>query len=718
MMMVTRGSIGCKMSCTGNGITVGSHRRSPLLIMAAVLLALVVVGAGAEADGAAMAAANNHDGEAVGESEMVVLSIEIELPAKAQKRKRKPPPSSSGTTDEDKDERCPDWAAQGECDSNPNYMLENCAAACSAIGEDDDDGDEEGTDESESEDTVVRERGTAFVYQGEDAATGAFRFAEHYSSHYTHETVPIPVVLDVARDLQESLLASAGGYVPPEDVTHCGGDAKKKSRPCSAGKLWKRAEDFRKDDMHDAAGADLIRALLRTGIEVDFVEKCERSLQWAFGSVRRQRERERREALEEAKLEKRREEEREAMAEAEERKKEYEADFVKFGRGLQEALHEGTSEATVGADGSAEVEESDAAPLVSAAIQTFLATGPQGGNWSDTLQLIRKMPPSEKTVDILLIEARCHEIEGNHKQALSAAGKLIAKAANYEPWLNDSPRMMAATLGANAAMQLGLSENAISFYQNVLKFDPEQSRARKQYRGLKKVVKFLNKAEEQIQKGYNNAASGHVDDCLSAMRGLDVDSPLFRSKIQLKQCTILSGMGKHEEALNNCDAAVELRSANEDVVSDASRKEAHLIRAEALLLDMDFDEAVNDFRVVFNMIPEDDQTGEKHELHQKLQQAMHQQKLWNGGEKNQRYNENTGFPDGMPPQRDHAKILQLPIDLEHRTKDIKCAWLKKQFKALVRQYHPDKYKGDKKRAARKFKEVKEAKEIISSSWNC
>lgn len=63
---------------------------------------------------------------------------------------------------------------------------------------------------------------------------------------------------------------------------------------------------------------------------------------------------------------------------------------------------------------------------------------------------------------------------------------------------------MAATLGANAAMQLGLSDNAISFYQTVLKFDPEQGRARAQYRGLKKVVKLLNKAEEQIQKGYNN----------------------------------------------------------------------------------------------------------------------------------------------------------------------------------------------------------------------
>lgn len=134
---------------------------------------------------------------------------------------------------------------------------------------------------------------------------------------------------------------------------------------------------------------------------------------------------------------------------------------------------------------------------------------------------------------------------------------------------------------------------------------------------------------------------------------------------------------------------------------------------------MDYDEAVQDLRAAIELIPVDDvDPTEKRELEHRLRSTMHQQGLWNGGQKDGRYNENTGFPDGRPPQRDHAKILQLPIDLEERGKDIKCAWLKKQFKTLVRKYHPDKYKGNKKRAGRKFKEVKEAKEIISKGWGC
>jgi len=505
-------------------------------------------------------------------------------------------------------------------------------------------------------------------------------------------------------------------YTPPQELSHCG------KRQCSAGKLWKRAEEMRKALLVDTAGADLIRAMLKTGIEIDFIERCKRSLQWAFGSIQRQREREKKEAIEEAKLEARRKEEQLAMDEAVERKKEYDENLVKFGTGLQQMIAGcvannnndsgecvSSASASIGPDGTVETD------LIMNIKRTFVENGPQGGNIDETIDLLKKIRPSDKTTDVLLIEARCHEMKGNHKSALSAAGRLISKGASYTSWKNDEPRMIAATLGANAAMQLGLSANAISFYQTVLKFDPEQERARKQYRGLKKVVKLMDKAEEQIQKGYNKKASGFVDDCLSAMRGLDVDSPLFRSKIQLKQCTILSGMGNHEEALANCDTAIDQREKH-DSVSDASKKESFLIRAEALLLDMDYDEAVQDFRAAFDLVPDDDET--KRELHHKLQQTIRQQELWNGGQKDQRFNEHTGYPDGRPPQRDHAKILQLPIDLDERGKDIKCAWLKKQFKVLVRKFHPDKYKGNKKRAARKFKEVKEAKEIISKAWEC
>jgi len=655
-------------------MTVAKHlNRSILLVWLVALFASYRVDATSEATKSAS-------------EQKIVASLEVELNPNANAGLVNKEVDSNG-----EEPKCEEWAAQGECKKNPKYMNENCAASCNSS-----------------------RKAKVEVYDGEDVGIAAFRFVEEHSGDFKSSAETQDVVMKVAHQLQE--LLEEQKYEPPKELTHCG------KRPCSAGKLWKRAEEMRKADMHDDAGADLIRALLKTGIEVDFIERCKRSLQWAFGSIQRQREREKREAIEEAKLEARKEEERAAMEEALERKKEYEGDFLKFGEKIQESIKNAditTESASVGADGTVENEtENDVKDLILNIKNSFVGAGPQGGNWAETLQFIKKMRPADKTTDILLIEARCHEMLGDHKNALSAAGRLIQKAASYTPWINDSPRMIAVTLGANAAMQLGLSNNALSFYQTVLKFDPEQAKTRKQYRGLKKVVKLMGKADEQIEKGYNKAAAEHVEDCLSAMRGLDVDSPLFRSKIQLKQCTILSGMGKYEEALNHCDSAVEQLTGH-DSVSDASKKEAYLVRGEALLLDMDYDEAVQDFRAAFDLVPEDQHNmQEKRELQHKLQQTQRQQDLWNGGVKDMRFNENTGYPDGRPPERDHAKILQLPIDLNERSKEIRCAWLKKQFKTLVRKYHPDKYKGNKKRAARKFKEVKEAKEIISKAWQC
>ena len=282
--------------------------------------------------------------------------------------------------------------------------------------------------------------------------------------------------------------------------------------------------------------------------------------------------------------------------------------------------------------------------------------------------------------------------------------------------------MMAVVIGADAAMELGQNDKALKFYQSVLKLDPDQKDVRSQYRGLKKVAKLLKEADEQITKGYNKAASVIVDECLSAMRGLDVDSPLFRSKIQLKLCSIQSNMGKIEEALINCDAAIKVRLAIIEkgqlgVSGNAMLKEAYLIRGDAEILDMDYGEAVADFREAFNLVG-DPNSEEGRNLNSKWQQAQRQQDDWNGGKKDHYYNEHRGFPDGKPPERDNIKILGLPVNLEEHSTEIQCKWLKNQFKSLVRKWHPDKYKGDSKRAARKFKEVTDAKETLSKKWSC
>jgi hypothetical protein len=156
-------------------------------------------------------------------------------------------------------------------------------------------------------------------------------------------------------------------------------------------------------------------------------------LQWALQSIQRQRERERKEAEDGAKLELREQEEKAAIIVAEARKKEYEKHFADLFNDMAKLLSNKStspSEAAIHIDGTIAA-EGNVNSLIEQAMQTFLDPIPGVENCESTFPLIKKIPLGAKSVEILLIEARCYELQGNYKSAMSAAGKLINKAGTY-----------------------------------------------------------------------------------------------------------------------------------------------------------------------------------------------------------------------------------------------------------------------------------------------
>ena len=144
----------------------------------------------------------------------------------------------------------------------------------------------------------------------------------------------------------------------------------------------------------------------------------------------------------------------------------------------------------------------------------------------------------------------------------------------------------------------------------------------------------------------------------------------------------------------------------------------------ALERDSDFDEAARDWRAAMELVapnapPPDprrrgmppergaeakpylfkDEEGVEHDLRQRLQNAQRSAKQWE-------------------TQRDHAAVLELPSNLEQLAPEKRCVWLKRQHKKLARKWHPDKARGNKERAARKMREVSEAKEALVKRMSC
>ena len=55
--------------------------------------------------------------------------VEQEAPPRKEEQKA-PPRRRAIAAAVDKDVNCPQWAAAGECEANPDFMLSNCAASC------------------------------------------------------------------------------------------------------------------------------------------------------------------------------------------------------------------------------------------------------------------------------------------------------------------------------------------------------------------------------------------------------------------------------------------------------------------------------------------------------------------------------------------------------------------------------------------------------------
>jgi len=325
------------------------------------------------------------------------------------------------------------------------------------------------------------------------------------------------------------------------------------------------------------------------------------------------------------------------------------------------------------------------------------------GDWERALQHLQGMPVARRNDDssLLLLSSKCYLERGRFADASRGAALLLQRLPPGSSWERGTPARLAVSLGAKAAMELGDVEKALKFYQTALRSDPDQKEIKKQYKMLKAVVKLIKSAEEQLTKSYNHKALEILGDAMGAMRGMEIDGGLFRTDISLKICQARSAMQQHEEALEACDQAVSQREATIPgmFVHPGKVAEALTVRGKALRKDNNVDEAIADFRNALEKMGEGEARNEVENLLQEAQNTKHE---WDQDHNDQR----------------HKVALDLPPNLNELPQKNQCQWLKKQYRKMSLKWHPDKAKGDKKRAERKMRGVAEAKDFMVKHLNC
>ncbi|KAJ8530488.1 hypothetical protein ON010_g14426 [Phytophthora cinnamomi] len=215
-------------------------------------------------------------------------------------------------------------------------------------------------------------------------------------------------------------------------------------------------------------------------------------------------------------------------------------------------------------------------------------------------------------------------------------------------------------------------EAAQSHYRQGLHSDPEHKGIKTLYRRLKKVLKYVNRAEDAMQRGAHAEA---VEDWQSALE-VDPEHAVMNKEFYLQLCTSELHLKHFSEARDACGKAVEI---------DDSYAQAFAKLSEAQIGLELYEEAVRSANRALEL---DDSNHDFKEKVAQAEAALKQSKTKN-----------------------YYKILGVPRNSE--AKEIKKAYRKQAL-----EWHPDKHtdkdEAEREEVEKRFHDIAEAYEILSN----
>ncbi|XP_074587406.1 dnaJ protein P58IPK homolog B [Curcuma longa] len=245
----------------------------------------------------------------------------------------------------------------------------------------------------------------------------------------------------------------------------------------------------------------------------------------------------------------------------------------------------------------------------------------------------------------------------DYSSVISEAGYILKE---------DEDNLEALLLRGRAYYYLSDHDVASRHYQKGLRLDPEHSELKKAYFGMKQLLKKTKSAEDNAAKGKLRVAA---EDFKAAL-ALDPSHTSHNVHLHLGLCKVLVKLGRGKDAISSCTEALNI---DEELV------EALVQRGEAKLLTEDWEGAVQDLKIAAEKSPQD------MNIREVLMRAEKSLKL--------------------SQRKDWYKILGV-------SKTASVAEIKRAYKKLALQWHPDKNVDNRAEAEAKFQEIAAAYEVL------
>lgn len=258
-----------------------------------------------------------------------------------------------------------------------------------------------------------------------------------------------------------------------------------------------------------------------------------------------------------------------------------------------------------------------------------------------------------------LLKVKLLLAEKDYSSAISESGFILKE---------DENNLEALLLRGRGYYYLADHDVALRHFQKGLRLDPEHSELKKAYFGLKNLLKKSKSAEDNVKKGKLRLA---VEDFKAAL-ALDPNHLAHNVHLHLGLCEVLVKLGRGKDAITSCNEALNI---------DGELIDALVQRGEAKLLTEDWEGAVEDLKSAAQKSPQDMNI---REAFMRAEKALK-----------------------MSKRKDWYKILGV-------SRMASISDIKRAYKKLALQWHPDKNVENREEAEAKFREIAAAYEVLSN----
>ncbi|KAJ3275817.1 hypothetical protein HK104_003831, partial [Borealophlyctis nickersoniae] len=295
-----------------------------------------------------------------------------------------------------------------------------------------------------------------------------------------------------------------------------------------------------------------------------------------------------------------------------------------------------------------------------------LPTLTKSQKWTEVIDVLsRVVQTSPRNVDFRLQRADAYLRNGDQEMAIGD----LTRVTRMQPD-RMGPRLQLAQIH----MALGEPETALTHVKECLRSDPEHKECKKEFRGIKKLVKAIQKVEVAVQKKKWREAVNLLtaeDGVMAEVEKLGAKE--LKKKMYEFACQAHAELKKSDKAMHWCSKTLDI---------DENNLNALIYRAEAKMAAEDYEAAMRDFQ-------------KAHELDKQNQRII------SGFQKAQSLQRQSS-------QKNYYKVLGVPRTATQRE-------IKKAYRKLAQEWHPDTYRGElsEEDVVKKMSEINEAYQVLS-----